>query len=75
MVPDAERNIMRELVFGDGSPNVVYLARSCQYVKSSVCSKHHWTTARLAPEVINAEYAVVKQIVGDNSYRKVWNEK
>lgn len=57
---------MRELAFWDDSPNVVYLARPCQYVKSPICSKRHWTTARFAPEVINAEYAAVKQIAGDN---------
>lgn len=57
---------MRELAFGDDSPNVVYLARPCQYVKSPICSKRHWTTARFAPEVINAEYEAIKQVAGDN---------
>lgn len=57
---------MRELAFGDDSPNVVYLARPCQYIKSPICSKRHWTTARFAPEVINAEYEAIKNIAGDN---------
>lgn len=57
---------MRELAFEDDSPNVVYLARPCQYIKSPICSKRHWTTARFAPEVINAEYAAVKQIADGN---------
>lgn len=64
--PTPKGMLMRELAFGDDSPNVVYLARPCQYVKSPICSKRHWTAARFAPEVINAEYAAVKQIVGDN---------
>lgn len=64
--PTPKGILMRELAFGDDSPNVVYLARPCQYVKSQICSKRHWTTACFAPEVINAEYAAVKQIVGDN---------
>ena len=64
--PTPKGILMRELAFGDDSPNVVYLARPCQYIKSPICSKLHWTTARFAPEVINAEYAAVKQIVGDN---------
>lgn len=64
--PTPKGILMRELAFGDDSPNVVYLARPCQYIKSPICSKRHWTTARFAPEVINAEYAAVKQIVGDN---------
>ena len=64
--PTPKGILMRELAFEDDSPNVVYLARPCQYVKSPICSKRHWTTARFAPEVINAEYAAVKQIAGDN---------
>ena len=64
--PTPKGMLMRELAFGDDSPNVVYLARPCQYVKSPICSKRHWTTARFAPEVINAEYAAIKQITGNN---------
>lgn len=64
--PTPKGIFMRELAFGDDSPNVVYLARPCQYIKSPICSKRHWTTARFAPEVINAEYAAVKQIADGN---------
>ncbi len=64
--PTPRGNLVRELAFGDDSPNVVYLARPCQYIKSPICSKRHWTTARFAPEIINDEYAAVKQIAGDN---------
>ena len=64
--PTPKGMLMRELAFGDDSPNVVYLARPCQYVKSPICSKRHWTTARFAPEVINAEYVAIKQITGNN---------
>lgn len=64
--PTPKGTLVRELAFGDNNPNVIYLARPCQYVKSPICSKRHWTTARFAPEVINAEYAAVKQTAGDN---------
>lgn len=64
--PTPHSTLVRELAFGDNSPNVIYLARPCQYIKSPICSQRHWTTARFAPEVINAEYATVKQIAGDN---------
>lgn len=62
--PTPKGTMMRELAFGDPSPNVVYLARPCQYVKSEICSQRHWTTARFAPEILNAEYEAVKQIAG-----------
>lgn len=63
--PTPKTAMMRELAFGDPSPNVVYLARPCQYVKSKICSQRHWTTARFAPEILNAEYEAVKQIAGE----------
>ena len=64
--PTPRGTLVRELAFGDNSPNVIYLSRPCQYVKSPICSKRHWTTARFAPEIINAEYEAIKQIVGNN---------
>lgn len=64
--PTPRGTLMRELAFGDNNPNVIYLARPCQYVMSSVCSQKYWTTARFAPEVILAEYDAIKQIVGNS---------
>lgn len=64
--PTPKGTLVRELAFGDNSPNVIYLARPCQYVQSPICSKRHWTTARFAPEVINAEYEAIKNIAGHN---------
>lgn len=64
--PTPKGTLVRKLAFGDNSPNVIYLARPCQYIKSPICSKRHWTTARFAPEVINAEYETIKQITGNN---------
>lgn len=64
--PTPKGTFVRELAFGDENPNVIYLARPCQYVKSDICSKRHWTTARFAPEIVNAEYEAIKQIAKDN---------
>lgn len=64
--PTPKGTLMRELAFGDKSPNVIYLARPCQYVKSPICCQRHWTTARFAPEIINSEYEAIKQIAGNN---------
>lgn len=62
--PTPQGTMLRELAFGDPSPNVIYLARPCQYIMSPICAKRHWTTARFAPEVINAEYDAVRQTAG-----------
>lgn len=64
--PTPKGKLVRELAFGDNSSNVIYIARPCQYMKSPVCSKRHWASARFAPEIINAEFDAIKQIVGDN---------
>ena len=64
--PTPKSNLMRELAFNDKNQNVVYLSRPCQYIKSGICTQQYWTTARFAPEVINAEYEVIKQIAGNN---------
>ncbi|MBO5441978.1 MAG: alpha/beta hydrolase [Alphaproteobacteria bacterium] len=61
--PTPRGTLVRSLAFQDPSPNVIYLARPCQFIKSAVCAKkRHWTTARFAPEIITAEYDAVKQI-------------
>lgn len=64
--PTPKGKLVRELAFGDPSPNVIYLARPCQFIKSKICAKRHWTTARFAPEVINSEYQAIKQIAGEH---------
>lgn len=64
--PTPRGTLVRELAFGDKNSNVIYLARPCQYVKSPICSQRHWTTARFAPEIINAEYEAIKNIAGNN---------
>lgn len=60
--PTPRGTLVRSLAFQDPSSNVIYLARPCQFIKSAVCAKRHWTTARFAPEIITAEYDAVKQI-------------
>lgn len=57
--------LMRKLSFYDPAPNVIYLARPCQYVKDGQCEVDYWTTKRFSQEVIEAEYNAIKQIVSD----------
>lgn len=64
--PTPQGTLVRRLAFSDKSPNVIYLARPCQYIKSQICTQRHWSTARFAPEIINAEYEAIKKIAKDN---------
>lgn len=62
--PTPRGTLVRQLAFGDNAPNVIYLARPCQFIMKGICSERHWSTARFAPEIITAEYEVLKQIAG-----------
>lgn len=49
----------------DPSPNVVYLARPCQFTardRNPACGAPYWTTKRFAPEVITSMNQAVDQI-------------
>jgi len=54
----------------DQSPNVLYLARPCQYVKRS-CHVKYWTSHRMAREVIDTYYAIVTKAVRTNGFSGV----
>ena len=36
--PTPRGTLVREPAFGDNSPNMIYLARPCQYIKNGICS-------------------------------------
>ena len=61
--PTPQSSFMRRLAAKDTHSNVIYLARPCQFTKGSRCNKKYWTTARFSPEVIEAEYDALKQII------------
>ena len=63
--PTPHSHLVRNLAFADDSANVIYLARPCQYIKDNNCSQRHWTTARFAPEVINATHQAIYSIAND----------
>ena len=51
--PTPQGLFMRELVAGDPSPNVVYLARPCQYLKPA-CTQKDWTSGRFSKAIIDS---------------------
>ncbi len=62
--PTPKGSVLRELAFGDPHPNVIYMARPCQFVKGdTLCSKKYWSTSRFAPEVITAEYEAIHKSI------------
>lgn len=57
--PTPKGEFMRNLAFSDPSPNVIYLARPCQYVSDTACNSRFWTGARFSPFVIESECEAV----------------
>ncbi len=64
--PTPRRPLALELAVTDPRPNVVYLARPCQYVRDGSrrnCQPAYWDTAGYAPEVIAAFDAAIGLLV------------
>lgn len=65
--PTPRGTFLRDLASCDTSPNVVYMARPCQFVKSAACSRKDWTSGRFSHEVIDSVATAIKQIAGNTS--------
>lgn len=56
------RNLFwRKIAGADPSPNVVYLARPCQFIPAGACAPTDWTSGRFSPKIIDAMDAAVRQ--------------
>ena len=53
-----------QLAVRDTTPNVVYMARVCQYVSSRVCEPKYWTSAQFGDEVIMSVNSVLSRWPG-----------
>lgn len=51
--PTPRGTFMRDLAARDTSPNVVYMARPCQFIMSSKCNVHDWTDGRFSEKIVN----------------------
>ena len=61
--PTPKTDTVLNLAQADPFPNVVYLARPCQYVRSKSCNVGYWTTGRFAPEIIKAQEEAVRRLM------------
>ena len=64
--PTPSDPVALRLAAADGSPNVVYIARPCQFVPLKTprndCSVRDWTSDRFSPRVMGAYQAALDQI-------------
>lgn len=72
--PTPRQPLALELASLDPAPNVVYIARPCQYTSldtSYACDEAYWTGLRFAEEVINSMNGAVEWIVQENKIPSV----
>ncbi|MDX2049761.1 MAG: alpha/beta hydrolase [Rickettsiaceae bacterium] len=58
----------------DDAPNLVYIARPCQYTPMSMnqsCIKSYWTDRRMSEEVVDSIDRVINKIAGNNPVRLI----
>lgn len=65
--PTPKSNFLRNLAFNDNNSNVVYLARPCQYIKSTEDNKIDWTTGRFSQKIVDNMAQAIKEISKDRA--------
>ncbi len=62
--PTPRGGAMRRMATRDASPNVVYMARPCQFVMTDACTTSDWTDGRFSPRIIRAMTSAVRSVSG-----------
>lgn len=60
--PTPRGTLVRRMAYGDESPNVVYLARPCQYVSDPACRPRDWTTARFSERAVESTATAIRTL-------------
>jgi hypothetical protein len=72
--PTPKNPVALELAIVDPNPNIVYMARPCQYVDlgmDKMCQDKFWTGSRFAKSVIDSTNEVVSKFVQENQFKQV----
>ncbi len=62
--PTPSQTTLLDLMLMDPSPNILYLARPCQFVRTDACTPKYWSSARYGEDVLKAMQSAIMQIVG-----------
>ena len=63
--PTPRSTLVRDLAMRDKAPNVVYMARPCQFIMSPACAETYWTDGRFSAAVLNSMGAAVTRVAAD----------
>ncbi len=60
--PTPQGTFVRSLAMHTDADNVVYMARPCQFIMSSACTRHDWTDGRFSPAVVDGMADAISQV-------------
>ena len=60
--PTPRGTFLRKIAFNDPNPNVIYLARPCQYVEDHLCTVKDWTTGRFSQKILDSTTEAIRNI-------------
>lgn len=69
--PSPTNPIALRLAAADLGPNVIYMARPCQYSRGAQCAIPYWTQKRFAPEIIAAMDTALNRVLGESEHGKI----
>ena len=62
--PTPRGKMLRELAIKDEFPNVVYMARPCQFIMNEKCSITDWTDGRFSQKIIDSVTQAINKTAG-----------
>ena len=63
--PTPRGKMLRELAIKDEFPNVVYMARPCQFIMNEKCSVTDWTDGRFSQKIIDSVTQAINKIADE----------
>jgi hypothetical protein len=63
--PTPSQNTVLDLLLTDPAPNILYMARPCQFVRTDSCDAKYWSNARYGEEVLHSLQSAIHQTAGD----------
>lgn len=72
--PTPKNPVSLKIAAADKNPNVLYIARPCQYVKyqfDKLCNNKYWTGARFSKEVVDSTNEIIDKFVKKYQFKEV----
>ena len=69
--PTPKHRLVHSLMLNDSKADIAYLARPCQYVMSTLCTRQSWTFGRYDPPAIQSINQAINKIKHRLSYKEI----